>query len=124
MARAHGHRDAVVWLPGYPPLAWREAVSRLVSFLPAPALIACDLDPDGIRIAATTAQIWELLGCDWLPWRMDAQTLSSLPSRKVVTGRDRAQIEALLTLSLPAALRDLAQWIREHGEKGEQEAYL
>jgi hypothetical protein len=124
VARAQGHRDAVVWLPGYPPIAWRDAVSRLVAFQPAPAFIACDPDPDGIRIAATAGQIWTSRSCDWSPWRMDSQTLASSPQRKSLTARDRTQIEALLALPLPAVLRDLSQWMLRHGEKGEQEAYL
>ncbi len=124
VARAQGDRDAVVWLPGYPPLAWRDAVSRLVAFHPAPAFIACDPDPDGIRIAGITGQIWTSQSCAWWPWRMDWQTLASLPQRKSLTARDRTQIEALLALPLPAVLRDLGQWMLQHGEKGEQEAYL
>jgi hypothetical protein len=124
VARAHGERDAVVWLPGYPPNAWREALSRLVALRPAPALIACDPDPDGIRIAKTAGEVWTSQGLDWSPWRMDFQTLAALPSRKPLSVRDRAHIDALLTLSLPPALRDLADWMRRHGEKGEQEAYL
>jgi hypothetical protein len=124
VARAHGDRDAVVWLPGYPPPAWRESVSRLVELKPATALIACDPDPDGIRIATIAGDVWQARGCDWSPWRMDSCTLAAVTSRTCLTERDRAQIESLRALSLHAQLQDLAQWMLDHGEKGEQEAYL
>jgi hypothetical protein len=55
---------------------------------------------------------------------MDCETLASLPSRKRLTERDRAQLESLLMLPLPGELQALAHWMLRHGEKGEQEAYL
>jgi len=124
VARAMGDRDAVVWLPGYPPAAWRESLSRLVTLKPATAQIACDPDPDGIRIASIAGDLWTSCGCAWSPWRMDGETLASLSSRKCLTERDRAQLESLLALPLPAQLQELARWMLVHGEKGEQEAYL
>jgi len=124
VARAKGDRDAVVWLPGYPPAAWCESLSRLVTLKPAAAQIACDPDPDGIRIASIAGGVWTSCGCAWSPWRMDCETLASLPSRQSLTERDRAQLESLLTLPMPGELQELARWMLRHGEKGEQEAYL
>ena len=51
-------RCAALWLPGYPPLWWTEAVSRLLAQAPAPAWIACDPDPDGVHIALQAGALW------------------------------------------------------------------
>jgi hypothetical protein len=124
VARRCGRRDAVVWVPGYPPSAWRQALSRLVGFTPVSAEIACDPDPDGIRIALCVGEVFAGRDCAWSPWRMDAATIDVLPVRRRLTARDRTHLDTLLAGALPPGLDARAQWMREHGEKAEQEAYL
>jgi len=124
IARTVGKRDAVVWLPGYPSIDWQRAVSRLLELKPAPASIACDPDPDGIRIALAASEIWEARGCISHTPAMAARILATLPIRRPLTERDRKLVEMLLAAALPPQLHELALWMREHGEKGEQEAYL
>lgn len=124
-ASAHGSRDAVLWLPGFAPVWWREAVARLVRLCPAPAQIACDPDPAGIEIALQAGAVWEAAGLPWQPWRMTPADLAALPSRKPLAANDPDRIEALLRRrELPRALAELAAAIRESGEKGEQEGLI
>lgn len=114
--------DAVLWLPGYPPGWWREAVAHLLRLAPAPAAIACDPDPDGIAIALQAARIWQDAGQPWDAWRMDATDLRGLTHRRPLSERDRALLEQLSQQPLPAPLAALADEIRASGEKGEQES--
>jgi len=115
----------VIWLPGFPPTWWREAVRHLINLAPAPAHIACDPDPAGISIALKAAELWQERGLAWQPWKMDATDLASLRVRKPLTEGDRQQLTAMqLVPALPSALTGLLKWMLEHGEKGEQEGYL
>ena len=111
-----------VWLPGYPPLWWREAAERLLLVAPAPAAIACDPDPDGVQIAMQAGAVWQARGLDWTPWRMDAAALSALPHHRPLSERDRRLCEQLLAQDLPEGLHRLLCWMRDTGLKGEQEA--
>lgn len=88
-ARQYGARDAVVWLPGYPPGWWRQAMARLLHHHPAPALIACDPDPSGIEIASVAGKLWQEQSLDWQPWGMDPQSLRSLPQTRPLSELDR-----------------------------------
>ena len=121
-------RDAdagVIWLPGFPPTWWCEAVSRLLSLAPAPAHIACDPDPAGIAIALKAAKLWRERGLTWQPWKMSSYDLASLRVRKALTEGDKLQLAALRhEPALPAPLADLLEWMLKQGEKGEQEGYL
>jgi hypothetical protein len=121
-------RDAdtgVIWLPGFPPTWWREAVGRLLDLAPAPAYIACDPDPAGIAIALKAAEQWRERGLSWQPWKMAAADLASLRVRKPLTEGDKLQLAALQQDStLPSALAELLEWMLKQGEKGEQEGYL
>ena len=114
--------DAVVWLPGYPPSWWREAMRRLLALAPAPALIACDPDPDGIAIALQAGAPWSDAMIEWHPWMMSAGDLAGLAHRTSLSQRDRERLDALAPpLAAHPELAALATWMREHDEKGEQE---
>ena len=115
----------VIWLPGFPPSWWLNAVGHLLDLAPAPAHIACDPDPAGIAIALKAAEPWIKSSIEWLPWKMAAADLASLRVRKPLTEVDKLQLAALRqTSALPAPLVELLEWMLEHGEKGEQEGYL
>lgn len=115
----------VLWLPGFPPTWWCEAVGRLLDLAPAPAQLACDPDPAGIAIALKAAELWHERKLDWQPWRMSASDLATLRARKPLTEGDKQQLDTLRQkYTLPAPLSELLEWMLEHGEKGEQEGYL
>lgn len=125
VARQRDVGTGVIWLPGYPPGWWHSAVGQLLNLAPAPAHIACDPDPAGIAIALKTAELWQQRGIDWLPWKMSATDLAALRARKPLTEVDRLQLASLRQeTALPTQLAELAEWMLEHGEKGEQEGYL
>lgn len=114
--------DAVVWLPGYPPSWWRDAMSRFLKLAPAAAMIACDPDPDGIAIALQAGALWSAADLEWSPWKMSATELEGLGHRRDISQRDRERLDAIAPLLHERPeLAELAQWIAEHGEKGEQE---
>lgn len=124
-ARQRGPDAAVVWLPGFPPGWWREAMGHLLDLAPAPALLSCDPDPAGIAIALKAAELWQERGLAWHPEKMSAADLAALPARKPLSEADRKQLAALQGgTTLPPTLAGLAEWMLEHGEKGEQEGYL
>lgn len=117
--------SGVIWLPGFPPSWWKEAVGQLLDLAPAPAHIACDPDPAGIAIALQAAEPWRERGLAWQPWKMAANDLAGLRSRKALTAGDKLQLASLRQApSLPVALGKLLEWMLEHEEKGEQEGYL
>lgn len=124
MARARERDVGVLWLPGYPPCWWQEAVAHLLVFSPAPARIACDPDPAGIAIAMAAAGVWRHAGLPFEPWKMAADDLQALPKRRPLTERDRGHLQQLLGEPLPPMLRELAEAMLQCGEKGEQEGYL
>ena len=125
LARQPGQDAGVIWLPGFPPNWWRKAVGRLLDLAPAPAHIACDPDPAGIAIAMQAGELWQQRQLAWHPWKMGADDLSGLRARRTLSELDRQQLESLLVGgTLPAVLAELARWMLEHGEKGEQEGYL
>ena len=125
VARQRDAGTGVIWLPGFPPGWWRNAVGRLLDLAPAPAHIACDPDPAGIAIALKAAELWRERGIEWQPWKMSAADLAALRARKPLTEVDRLQLAAVRQgTDLPAPLAELAEWMLEHGEKGEQEGYL
>ncbi|MEO1766194.1 DUF2399 domain-containing protein [Thiobacter aerophilum] len=124
LARAREADTGVVWLPGFAPTWWREAMARLIALAPAPAEIACDPDPAGIEIALDAGRLWEARGLPWRPWRMAPADIAALPHRAALTPRDRERLAALDQARLPKQLAALAQWMLAHGEKGEQEGLL
>jgi len=67
---------------------------------------------------------WQEAGLEWTPWSMSADDLAALPVRRALTARDRERLATLIDTRLPPVLLDLAHWMLEHDEKGEQEAML
>lgn len=125
MAKKREPDVGVIWLPGFPPTWWREAFGRLLDLSPAPAQLACDPDPAGIAITLKAAELWRERGLEWQPWKMSAADLAALPARKPLSETDRQQLAALQAdKALPPMLAELAVWMMQHGEKGEQEGYL
>ncbi|HZW24882.1 MAG TPA: hypothetical protein VFF26_05305 [Gallionella sp.] len=125
VAKKREAESGVIWLPGFPPGWWREAVGRLLDLAPAPAQLACDPDPAGIAIALKAAEPWRERGLDWQPWMMSAADLAALTARKPLNETDRQQLASLQAdHALPSMLAELAVWMMQHGEKGEQEGYL
>lgn len=124
VARSREPDTGVVWLPGFPPIWWQEAIVQLLKLAPAPAEIACDPDPAGIAIALEAAQPWQAAGISWQPWRMDVTDLAALLSHQPLSPTDRSTLESLIRRPLPAPLDSLAQWMWNHDKKGEQEGYL
>lgn len=123
-AKQRTPEEGVIWLPGFPSRWWRDAVGHLLALAPAPARISCDPDPAGIAIALKAAELWQQRGLDWQPWKMAAHDLSALPVRKPLSAADHQQLAALRVTPLPPMLAELAAWMRDRGEKGEQEGYL
>lgn len=123
-ARSLSPGHALLWLPGYPPGWWRTATARLLTHAPAPASIACDPDPDGIRIALAAGRLWESCGLAWSPWRMAPDDLAGLAHRRALSDRDLTLLDELDALPLPAEFAALSAWMRRHQEKGEQEAFF
>lgn len=124
LARKRDENTGVVWLPGFPPDWWCAAMAHLLELAPASGEIACDPDPAGIAIACKAGELWERTGLSWAPWRMDAQCLANLPSRRLIGAADRALLDRFEPHRLPSTLAELRQWMLDHGEKGEQEGYL
>jgi hypothetical protein len=124
-ARQRHPDTGVIWLPGFPPTWWLDAVGRLLDLAPAPALLSCDPDPAGIAIALHAARPWQQRRLDWQPWKMGVEELAGLTARKPLTEQDRLQLLRLLDGDdLPAPLHALAHRMLEQGEKGEQEGFL
>ena len=124
VARTRAADAGVIWLPGFPPGWWREAVAHLLTLAPAPAAIACDPDPAGIASALQAGALWQAIGLDWQPWHMDIATLKSLPSRSLLNAWDQTRIAQLAQSALPDSLSVLLGYMREHNIKGEQEGVL
>lgn len=121
VARQRGSMDGVIWVPGFAPSWWKQGVTKILSLYPAPAFIACDPDPAGIEIALSVGKIWADKGINWEPWCMDAEILSTLSKKKRLNTYDINRLQYLLTQPLPGTLKELASWIMNNGEKGEQE---
>jgi len=96
----------------------------MLELCPAPALIACDPDPAGIEIALDVARIWTEKSLMWHPWHMDAETLAGLNRKRDLTENDKDRLNRLLLQPMPENLRELAAWMLENGEKGEQEGIV
>ena len=124
VARTRAADAGVIWLPGFPPGWWREAMSHLLTLAPAPAAIACDPDPAGVAIALQAGALWQAVGLDWQPWHMDIAALQSLPSRSPLNAWDQTRIAQLAQSALPDSLSALLTYMREHNVKGEQEGIL
>ncbi len=125
VARTRAADAGVIWLPGFPPRWWREAVARLLALAPAPACIACDPDPAGVAIALQAGALWQAAHLDWQPWHMDIATLQGLSGHGALNAWDSARIAQLRQApGLPAALAGLLDYMQRHNRKGEQEGIL
>ena len=125
VARSCAADEGALWLPGYPPSWWQQAVATLLKHLPAPARIACDPDPDGIAIALQAGGLWSAAGLPWQPWRMGSAELLGLPTRRPLDERDRQLLATLgAGTPLPPSLAALAEALLRLSGKGEQEGYL
>jgi hypothetical protein len=123
-ARSREPDTAVLWLPGFPPTWWREAVARLLGLVPAPAEIACDPDPAGVAIALAAGALWETAGLDWHPWHMGIDALKALPSAQPLNDWDSQRINQLKGQPMPKALSELLDFMLQHNVKGEQEGAI
>ncbi|MEQ1603082.1 MAG: hypothetical protein HOP04_07115 [Methylophilaceae bacterium] len=123
-ARQFGDTDAVLWLPGFAPSWWIEAVTHLLEKARAPALIACDPDPAGIDIALIASRIWDTANQPWQPWGMDIATLQNLPSQQTLNKNDYERLQRQLASDLPAVFATLAKWMLDNDCKGEQEGAI
>lgn len=112
----------LLWVPGYAPTWWLDAVGALLDRAPARAVIACDPDPAGIEIAVRVLGPWKNRNLAWRVAGMDATALEALPSRVPLSLWDR---EALARVGeLPVQLDDLRQALINSSMKGEQEGYF
>jgi len=124
VARNRQADEGVIWLPGYPPSWWKEAVAHLIKAAPANAKIACDPDPAGIAIALSAIALCREAGNEAVAWKMSVEALASLTSKKPLSEFDQQQLAGLLKQSLPTELKVLADYMQVHQLKGEQEGYL
>lgn len=117
---------AIVWLPGFAPSWWKQAMSQLIRLCPAPLQVACDPDPAGVYIAHQTMQLWHEQGLDAQPWCMGVVELQQCKHRKPLNVHDQ-QLLKNLQENLSALQADLAALVRymlETQQKAEQESYL
>ncbi|MDO9052225.1 MAG: hypothetical protein Q8N02_06625 [Methylotenera sp.] len=124
VARNRQAEEGVIWLPGYPPSWWKEAVKHVINIAPAPAKIACDPDPAGIAIALSAIALCYETGNEAVAWKMSVEALESLTSKKPLSEFDNQQLAGLLKQTLPTELKVLADYMKVHQKKGEQEGYL
>ena len=124
VARNRQANEGVIWLPGYPPSWWKEAISHLIKIAPAPAKVACDPDPAGIAIALSAIAVWKATGQEAKAWKMGVEELKNLTSKKPLSELDQQQLATLLKQDLPVELKALADYMLANLLKGEQEGYL
>lgn len=117
--------EILLWLPGYAPTWWRNAMTQLLTVMPLPARISCDADPEGVQIALSVAEIFFAKGLQWEPWAMGVAQASNAERKLPLTERDNQLAESLLAKGkAPAGLVELLQWCLSHRSKAEQENWL
>lgn len=121
IARSAPVAIGVIWVPGFAPTWWKQAVSAVIRSCPVTIFVSCDPDPAGIEIALDIGRLFTDCAFTWQPWYMDRATLSGLKCKKTLTPDDRVRLGRLLASELPEQLMRLAEGIMETGEKGEQE---
>lgn len=121
IARSAPAAIGVIWVPGFAPTWWKQAIHAVICSCPATVFVSCDPDPAGIEIALDIGRLFTECGFVWEPWYMDKATLFGLKHKKTLTPDDRARLERLLASELPEKLMRLTEGIMETGEKGEQE---
>ncbi len=116
---------ALLWMPGRPPLAWRQAIRHLLRLAPAPAWISADADPSGIDIACSVGELWQSLSLAWEPHRMGVAEWTATAQTWPLNAHDRRLLDNLLArAALPVGLRALCKAMQNDGRKAEQEAWL
>ena len=116
---------ALVWMPGRPPAAWRQAVAHLVQLAPAPAWISADADPAGVDIALSVAALWQSAGLAWQPHQMGVPQWEATSQHWPLNEHDHRLLDTLLQRrDLPSDLRALCEAMRREGRKAEQEAWV
>lgn len=116
---------ALLWMPGRPPLAWRQAIRHLLRLAPAPAWISADADPSGIDIACSVGELWQSLSLAWEPHRMGVAEWTATAQTWPLNAHDRRLLDNLLARAeLPVGLRALCKAMQNDGRKAEQEAWL
>jgi len=124
-ARQPAPGTALLWMPGRPPTAWRDAVAHLLRLAPAPAWISADADPSGVDIACSVGDLWQSMGLAWAPHRMGVAEWTATAQTWPLNAHDRRLLDRLLGRpELPDGLRALCQAMRTEGRKAEQEAWL
>ncbi|MGB4811795.1 MAG: hypothetical protein WBP13_04855 [Methylophilaceae bacterium] len=124
VAKARKPNEGVIWLPGFAPGWWKSAIEHLLQIAPAPAKIACDPDPAGIAIALDAIGLWQKWTLQADVWRMGVTELQSLSVKKALNQYDMDMLNTLFAKDLPNQLKVLAEYIKLHNIKGEQEGYL
>lgn len=119
VARAVGDRYLVLWMPGFVPDWWLDAIRHAAGLMRIPAHIAADPDPAGIEIALRAGNAWQ---GRWAPWAMSAAALAATGKGKPLNDYDRQRLATLDRTSLSAPLRELADALEKRERKGEQEA--
>ncbi len=115
---------ALLWMPGRPPLAWRQAIRHLLRLAPAPAWISADADPSGIDIACSVGELWQSLSLAWEPHRMGVAEWTATAQTWPLNAHDRRLLDNLLArAALPVGLRALCKAMQNDGRKAEQEAW-
>jgi hypothetical protein len=114
--------EGVLWVPGFAPSWWLNAVAHLISLCPAPLHIACDPDPAGVMIATIVSRVWIDNTLPWQPWGMSPEIAEKMPQKKPLSEYDKQQTEELLAnSSISSELRRLLIWMQGSGMKVEQE---
>lgn len=125
VAKSAKPKEGVLWVPGFAPSWWLNAVAHLIDLCPAPLYVACDPDPAGVRIAMVAAQIWSDKGLPWQPWGMSPEVTERLPQKKPLSDFDKQTIEDILAKDfLCNELKRLVLWMQESGMKAEQEGII
>ncbi|NML46162.1 DUF2399 domain-containing protein [Ramlibacter sp. G-1-2-2] len=115
----------LLWMPGRPSTAWRQAVSHLLRLAPAPGWISADVDPAGVDIARSVGALWAERGLSWEPHRMGLPEWQSTEQRWPLNDHDRALLGRLLADDgLASALRSICEAMLREGRKAEQEGWL
>lgn len=121
LARTLPAHTGALWVPGFAPPWWKRAVSDILQICPASVRISCDPDPAGIDIALDVGHVCVKQNVTWEPWYMDNVTLSNLPRKKPLVADDLMRLDRLHETQLPESLKNLVEYMRETGMKGEQE---
>ncbi len=120
-----GEAEGVIWVPGFAPSWWVQAVAHLVAMTKAPGRVACDPDPAGLLIASQVGDIWERQSAAWEPWFMSPDDFQDKGISMSLTEHDRGLLNTFMQRQYNhAKLLELACWMIGKGNKLEQESFL